>query len=268
MGSVIAQGPEVTTAGFSLDIVSQWPLGVAQIIVNGAPQVYLYPTGNPYRITATGTVETGGRSAWIAVHVSGMTPNPFTIGSIQFAHSNPVYISVPGKPLVFDGPDALYYVEWINDVWSLAQTKGFASNADRNLTAARLDEAKRVIRSRTIHAAGREPVETPPTPENGAHGDGLSALADGPPAISCEVQSGGRALRFLFGPSNSLPETFELYNVAGRRLATRRLDQRQTAGGSWTWNESGSGVTLSSGVYFAVFRGHDWSRTLQVTVVR
>lgn len=268
MGSVITLDPEVTSVPFSVDVVSQWPVGQVQIIVNGQMQLILYPGANPYRVTGTGTVQTGGKSAWIAVHATGQTANPFTIGSIQYAHGNPIYIDVPGKPIRFGGPNALTYVEWIDEVWALALAKGFASNADRDLTAWRVDEARRLIRARTIHAAGRDPVDDPPTPEEGHSGMNLPVEGPSQPSITVVVESEGHGLRFLFGPSDNRPESFELYDVTGRRLATRRLDQRQSAAGSWTWTANGSGVTLSSGIYFAVFRGHDWSRTLQVAVVR
>jgi TolB protein len=268
MGSVITLTPSVTRVPFNVDVVSQWPVGQVQIIVNGQVQTIFYPGANPYRVTGAGFVETGGRSVWIAVHATGLTANPFTIGSIQFAHGNPIYIEVPGKPIRFGGLNALTYVDWIDEVWALALSKGFTSNADRDLTALRLDEARRLIRSRTIHAAGRDPVDEPPVPEEVHAGTGgLPLESNAPPSIVFDAKSEGQ-LTFRFGPSDNRPESFELYDVTGRRLATRRLEQRQAAAGSWTWTEHGSGVTLSSGIYFAVFRGHDWSRTLRVAVVR
>jgi TolB protein len=268
MGSVVPLSTEQARhVRCTFDVSSQWSIDVATILVNGSPKAYIYAgSQDKSRIQGDVTVDTGGGSAWIALKVMGYKPNPFTIGQDMVAHSNPVYITVSGKPILFGGPDPLYYVDWINDVWNIALGKGFATTSDRDLTEARLTQARNIILNRTIVGPDRDPTVLPPPPEDGSQVDLLpEGSASAVTRLSARVLPGGRGITFGFGDGAPAPESFELYDVVGRRVASRRIDQGEASSGSWSWTPSEG--PLRAGVYFAVFRRQEWSGSLRVVVV-
>ena len=127
----------------SFNVVSQWPMSYLALVVNGSVQSYFYPTGDKRSMTLSSIVSFGGYSGWVALMVVGTWPNPgpfFTFGNALYAHSNPVYVDVPGRPRLFGGTDPLYYVQWIDDVWALADARGWNSSAEHDTVLARVTQ--------------------------------------------------------------------------------------------------------------------------------
>lgn len=95
----------------SAEAVAQYPLDRLEIIRNGAVAAVARPSTAPRRITCQQTVqmETGG---WLAARVYGASP-PYYPGNGVSAHSNPVWVTAPGRPQVAR-EEARYFLAWID----------------------------------------------------------------------------------------------------------------------------------------------------------
>lgn len=229
-----------------VDVVSQWPLTHVGVVVNGVILKYLYPSGDGRRIQRVAVTSTGGQSGWVAVVAYGTwaNPGPFaTFGTLLYAHSNPVYIDVPGLPQRFGGTDPLSYVRWIDDVWAIADARGWNAPAERDTVLARVTQARAIVLSRTYGGVPEAP-EGPPTSEV-------------PPVRTAAERRGG-AIRFRFTDAPSAPETFDLFDVQGRTVVTRRLLQLDATTTGWDWHPERDARPIPAGIYFARFRGHGW----------
>jgi TolB protein len=122
---------------------SQYPLDRLEVVVNG-------------RVAATVKAEEGGRtiaidrtipiaeSGWIGVRVNG-PPHPDHPGPSLFAHTSPVYLDVPGKP-VSARADAQYFLEWIDRLAGAVQERNRIPNRRKPHVQAQLDAARAVYR--------------------------------------------------------------------------------------------------------------------------
>jgi TolB protein len=122
---------------------SQYPLDHLDVIVNG-------------RVAATVPAEAGGRtiaidraipiaeSGWIGVRVSGPR-HPDHPGPSLFAHTSPVYLEVPGKPLSAQA-DARYFLEWIDRLAAAVQERDRIPSRRKPHVQAQLDAARAVYR--------------------------------------------------------------------------------------------------------------------------
>lgn len=273
IGRTLTLSPERASGNLEgmIEVVSQWPLSEARILVNGQAVAWIVPADADRRILrGRFTINVGGKSAWVAAHVVGFSPNPFTIGNVVEAHTNPIYVQVPGEPVRFGGADPAYYLKWLDDVATLAHLRGFAVAAEGAAVSLRLERARRVLLNRTTLVPSRG-GDDPPDP----HGEpGVDAgAADGgglrpglrPGEIRATPNPARGVIAFSFGEDAELPERFELYDVRGRLLDVRRIAASVTAGGIWTW-ETGPASERPPGIYFGLFRGTDWVRRVRLVL--
>lgn len=255
-GSVLTRTVnEAYSIPVSYDIVSQWPIQYAALVVNGSYQRILTPTGDKRSLAGTTTANVYGKSGWVALFVYAPWANPgtfHTFGSLLYAHSSPVYVDVAGQPLKFGGADPTYYVRWIDDVWQLADARGWDSPAQRDTVEARVTLARAILLSRTT--AGAAPGVPAPT------------ASDPTVAVAVRAEPAGRRITFRFDAAPTAPETFELFDVQGRALATRRLPQVDVSRERWTWEPGVLAPRPAAGIYFARFRGPGWSAGTRVTL--
>lgn len=249
----------------TVDVVCAYPLSELRIIVNGEVVSVLRPNAlDPHTVRGNFELNVHGRSAWVAAHVVGLNRNPFTMGGALEAHTNPVYVQVPGKPLRFGGADPGYYVHWIDEAWSLAQARGFEKSEDYTLAAARVALARRTLFAHTTLAAPRDGQEEPPDVEGGPTVD--REAAPGVPAraaISAWPNPSSGPVQFHLAGLPGPPERFALYDVQGRLLDVRRLAWDELGDASWTWQPA-AGHRPAPGIYFAVFEGAGWSRRIRL----
>lgn len=255
-----ATGESQTLYG-SVDALCDFPLSELRILVNGQLAAILRPDPlNSRAIRGNFELNVHGRSAWVAAHVVGLKRNPFTIGGQLEAHTNPVYVQVPGHPLRFGGVDPAYYVNWIDEAWSLAQGKGFEKSEDRTLASARVALARRTLFARTTLAPPREGGEEPPDVEGPP---GADEAATGRPRLTATPNPSSGPIRFHLAGLPERPERFALYDVQGRLIDVRRLPIRGLDEAGWTWTPD-AGNAPAPGIYFAVFEGAGWSRRVRV----
>jgi TolB protein len=260
-GGVAVRDPGTTDRLFVLwDAVSVWPIQRLEIVVNGEVREVV-PAGAASRFRMTGGrwIYWPGESSWVALRVIAASDGSTTIGKNLMAHANPVYIDAPGRPLRFGGPDPLSYVRWIDEVGEMAFRRGFPSEAEREAFRVRLERARRIVYSRTT-VYPRETGEEPDVPLVPA----AQGTAPGPPRPSASPNPSSGAITFTFADEAPLPESFELFDVAGRPRAARRLDQGELVGGRWTWHPGAEAPRLEGGVYFARFRGPGGSATIRL----
>jgi hypothetical protein len=150
-----------------VDVRSQWPLPEVEIVVNGEVRGVVRPQSDGRRVTGSVSVPLGGHSAWVAARARKEMPNPFTVGADLLCHTNPVYIDVPGEPLRFHGRDPAYYLVWLDKVWRLAVSRGFASPGDRTRVDTLMKEAWTALAERMAEPGWRGQPELPPPPEDG-----------------------------------------------------------------------------------------------------
>lgn len=242
------------------DVVSQWPIQYVALVVDGSYQRIIRPTTDPYHMSGTTVANTYGGSGWAALFVYAPWPgyNTFTtFGSLLYAHSSPVYIDVAGHPLRFGGDDPLYYVNWVDDVWALADSRGWATPANRDSALARVTLARSILLSRTTAA--------PPAPTSPGV-DVPAAASTPPPAASVVAERAGSNIRFRFAHAPGAPESFELFDVQGRAVFTQRLLQLDLSAAGWEWRPGGLDTPLPRGLYFARFRGAGWSASVRVVL--
>jgi hypothetical protein len=260
-GSVVTPGPDAPNRIFLLwDAVSAWPIQRLEIVVNGqVREVVTATAATRFRMAGGRWIYWSGESSWVALRVIAASDGSTTIGKSLMAHTNPVYVDAPGRPLRFGGADPGFYVRWIDEVGELAWRRGFPTDTERDAFRRRLEQARQIVFARTTLAARPDgeselperPVGAPESPRRP------------PPPVATPNPSSG-AVTFTFDPAGALPESFELFDAAGRVLATRRIDQGDMAGGRWTWRPDGGGPRLASGVYFARFRGPVGSVTIRL----
>lgn len=259
-GSVLTRtANEAYSIPVTYDIVSQWPIQYAALVVNGSYQRILTPTGDKRTLVGTTTANVYGKSGWVALFVYAPWLNPgtfFTFGSLLYAHSSPVYVDVAGAPLKFGGADPTYYVRWIDEAWQLADDRGWDNSAQRDSVLSRVTLARSIMLARTTAGSAPE-IPDPTTP-----GGGVAPA----PTPSVRVEAAGRRIRFRFVDAPGAPETFDLFDIQGRALCTRRLPQDEVSREGWSWEPGVLAPRPAAGVYFARFRGSGWSAGTRVTI--
>ncbi len=109
---------------------SQAPMDRIELIVNGV-------------VAATAAAADGGRhaslsheltattSSWIALRARG-PGHPLVLDAELFAHTSPIYVSVPDAPIPC-ATDAAYFIAWIDRLIALVESRGrFPSDAERD----------------------------------------------------------------------------------------------------------------------------------------
>jgi hypothetical protein len=82
------------------------------------------------------------RGCWIALRATG-PEHEYVLGGALFAHTSPIYVSVPGAPIV-SAADAAYFVAWIDRLVAMCEREGsYASAADRGAVVAVFRQAQR-----------------------------------------------------------------------------------------------------------------------------
>jgi hypothetical protein len=124
---------------------SHVPMERIELIVNGEVVASAVATdgGTHAAIAHEIAVET---SCWIALRAAGGA-HPLVLDEALFAHTSPVYVSVPGAPIPC-AADAAYFVEWIDRLIAHAEAHGrFPSDADRDAVTALFREGQAYYRA-------------------------------------------------------------------------------------------------------------------------
>ena len=166
-------------------------------------------------------------------------------------------MDVANHPLKFGGFNPLYYVQWIDEAWSLADARGWDSPADRDSAEARVNLARSIILSRTTLGPSRP---EPPTAGPNAAGGPFPSKS-----VSVRALRNSRGIEFRFQGATSPPETFDLFDVQGRPVVSRRVSQIDASPENWIWRPESAGPP-TAGVYFALFRGPGWLARTKVLV--
>lgn len=260
-----AAGKEVGPVACHVEARSQWPLGDVEIVVNGEVRGTLRPRRDPCRVNGTVLVDAGDCSAWIAARGRRALRTPFTVGPDLLFHTNPVYREVPGRPLLFDGADPVCYLAWLETVWAMALGRGFDSGEDRLRLNDLMREARASLAAR-LASSGWRGDDLPPPPEDARNGEaGGGGGVDLRVAAVAPRSAGTLEFRFMGGEAS--PVAVELFDVAGRCVAARRILPTEMEGSSWTWRPGDRAGDLPSGVYFARFTGPGWNRTVRAILV-
>jgi hypothetical protein len=119
----LAGGPQKVRVEASA--VSHVPMREMDIVVNGRSVLSRKASGDRRRIEIKDSLTVDG-SSWIAVRVRGDGHRLIPNDRLLYAHSSPVYCSVPGKPLRVRA-DALYFVDQIEKSIEEIHRKGLFS---------------------------------------------------------------------------------------------------------------------------------------------
>jgi hypothetical protein len=108
---------------------SHVPMERMELVVNGAVVASAEATDEGRHAAVTHDLAVSG-TCWIAARVTGPA-HPLVLNDSLFAHTSPVYVTVPGAPIPC-AEDAAYFVEWIDRLVSLVETRGrFPSAVER-----------------------------------------------------------------------------------------------------------------------------------------
>src|SRR6202050_2975719 len=122
-------GDEINLAGsdsvrvnVKADAWSLVPMEQLDIIENGQV-VFTQKATDTGRIQLRTTLEVPS-SAWIAARVSGPSAQHLLMDSYVYAHTNPIYVSMAGKPMR-SVEDAQYFIQWMNRSIELLDKRTF-----------------------------------------------------------------------------------------------------------------------------------------------
>lgn len=99
---------------------SRVPLRRIELILNGRVVASHEATGST-KMSLRSTREVD-RSGWMALRVHG-DADAFALGAAAQAHTAPVYLEVGGQPARPDPKAAALFVEWIDRLWDLVETR-------------------------------------------------------------------------------------------------------------------------------------------------
>jgi hypothetical protein len=234
-------------------MTSAFPIDRIEIVRNGG--VELVMRFQPSRISIDTSFSIPlNESSWIAARVIGAKRGWIVPGDSLFAHANPVYCTIEGRPILVRD-DAASLAQWIDDLDLLARAKGQWSNPSQEervfdeLAAARSWYEERACGSVT---------------------DANGALENALPAISCrnfpnpfseftviDFDAGGEPSRVDDGGAkvsgrSEIRADLAIYDVSGR-LVRRFAGVRAVAGTfriEWDGTDE-RGRSVRSGIYFA-----------------
>jgi hypothetical protein len=126
-------GADITLAGGPQRLIveatasSHVPMQQMEVIVNGRPVWKQEATHDGRRVEIKKSITVNG-SSWIAVRVRGESHRLVPNDRLLYAHSSPVYCTLPGKPLRVKA-DALYFADEIEKSIGEIHKKGLFSQA-------------------------------------------------------------------------------------------------------------------------------------------
>jgi TolB protein len=123
--------------------VSQYPLNRLEIVINGQVAATIKGQEGSGTISIDQAIPIE-ESGWIALRVDG-PQHPDHPGRSLFAHTSPVYLNVPGKP-VSARVDAEYFLKWIDRLASAVEERNRIPGRRKPLVKAQLDAARVVYR--------------------------------------------------------------------------------------------------------------------------
>ncbi|MDP9235859.1 MAG: CehA/McbA family metallohydrolase [Chloroflexota bacterium] len=139
IGDEIAAGPG-DVLHIEAEAGSHVPMGRIDLVVNGAVVAAAEATDEGRHAALTHELTVAG-SCWIAVRVTGPA-HPLVLDDALFAHTSPIYVTVPDAPIPC-ADDAAYFIEWIDRLVSLVETRGrFPSAAERGAMVAMFRKAQ------------------------------------------------------------------------------------------------------------------------------
>ena len=236
----------------SIAVESAYPIDRIEIVRNGGVErtIRLLPSRISVDTSFSLTLD---ESSWIAARVVGARRGWIVAGDSLYAHTNPVFCAVAGRPILVPG-DAAYLAQWIADLDLLARVKGvWADSAQASRVFGELAAAKAWYEERAsgsvVDAGGGIPDAPPlscrsyPNPFSDRavidfEIDGVSGVAPGGGSTAA-----GRPQAIA---------ACAVYDVSGR-LVRRFAEMRLDAGNSrieWDGRD-GRGRPLPSGIYFA-----------------
>ncbi|NIO29910.1 MAG: hypothetical protein GTO29_15310 [Candidatus Latescibacteria bacterium] len=105
-----------------LSVQSAHPIDKAEIITNGEVLHTFIPGGDQRSISTPFALHIDS-SMWVAARVTGVDTSWHLVGDTLFAHTSPVYFRI-GEARIVKQEDAEFFVEWIEDLESLAEEEG------------------------------------------------------------------------------------------------------------------------------------------------
>jgi hypothetical protein len=123
--------------------VSQYPLGHLEIIVGGETAALADAKEQARSIDYDGSL-TIDRSGWIGLRVTG-PPHPDHPSPSLFAHSSPIYLIVPGRP-VLAATEAKYFLQWIDRLETAVKERNRIPSRRKPYVKSQLDTARAVYR--------------------------------------------------------------------------------------------------------------------------
>ncbi len=106
------------------------PMDVLELVVNGEVVASGEATDNGRTASLTHDLRIDA-SCWIAARARGPA-HPLVLDDLVFAHTSPIYVTVDSTP-ISRPDDARYFVDWIDRLIAMAETKGvYHSPADRD----------------------------------------------------------------------------------------------------------------------------------------
>jgi hypothetical protein len=135
--------PSSADGTLEVSVRAEWnrPLAPLELVVDGEVVRTFEPVADGRSVEWKGRIRPK-RSGWIVARVRGADAN-----TIRFAHTSPVYVEVPGKPLE-RAKAASYWLKWIEArTLKLADDDGFANDEQRADVRRTFDAAAAVYRA-------------------------------------------------------------------------------------------------------------------------
>lgn len=264
--SVEGSGPggivDVTGGGENLDVTLSvecaYPLNRAEIVKNGSiVQTIIFEPGACSIDSSLSIYVNEG--TWIAARVYGPKDSWQTVGDSLFAHTAPVYLSIPGEDTAVK-EDALYMVSWIEDLESLVETEGsFPDTLKRALVLERIGSARQYYldlafpMSDSVWESANPPcallMQNMPNPFNAST------------TFECIVNP--------LGTTGAVDVTLRIYDVSGRRIKDIYKGPLEQGVHRFAWDGRNNGDgEVASGIYFLKMEWRGYSSTIKMILVR
>jgi hypothetical protein len=246
------------------------PVSRAEIIRNGEV-VKTFDLGSGRNSVDTVFTVEVTESSWIAARVTGYRSGWHPVGSILFAHTNPVFFTVGGRRIV-KRDAAEFFVQWISDLEALFVAEGTVpSSSDSIRVISKFIAARQHYQDLANSVTGvKDGVSHPPTP--------MPLIARNEPNPFSTVTQIYFGIEQFVGqgvlsyPGNGGDESsgeLVIYDVQGR-VVRRLFDGEMPAGlNSVFWDgRDERGSDAASGIYFCIFRAGGRSVSRKLVLIR
>jgi len=240
----------------TLSVLCAYPLDRAEIVRNGEVVRVIDFENGQCALDTSFTVRIY-KSSWVAARVSGVDNYWHVIGDTLFAHTSPIYFPANGARII-EAEDAQYFVQWIDDLDSLAVQEGEWSNPDDSMRIlSELATARGFYESLFDIASDAQYMITEASPAMPLLYQNVPNPFNAGTYIEFEIplvyrDSGVSDIR---GDEPLVAVEMTIYDVQGRIV--RRLFDESVSPGRFTlfWDGTNdSGSSAASGVYLCALR--------------